>query len=130
MGLDAKQSVKQKRIEDAIQTELVKWLDNNYPQIEYYYNKAEGIKTKATAMKDKRMGLKAGRVDMTNYLDARELTYILELELKKIDGDLQPSQKEWHKKFKPTKNRTAAIAYGLIEAQKIIEEWVKKVIDN
>ena len=128
MGVDKKAQV---AVEAAIQRELVKWLRNNYPQIEIRYNKNENKKNKIEAIIDKKMGQAvAGTPDLTLFNDWIEITYILELELKKLNGTLQPSQIEWHSKFKPTKNRQAAIAYGLIEAQRIVTEWIKNVTSN
>ena len=117
-----------KRIEDAIQRELIKWLKNNYPEVEARYNKIENKANKIQAAIDKKMGAAvAGTPDLTLFTDVADWTYILELELKILDGTLRDSQKKWHKEFKPTKNRQAAIAYGLIEAQKTITNWLNAI---
>ena len=127
MGVD----VAQKRIEDAIQRELVKWLRNGFAYIEIRYNKNENKRDKIQAVLDKKMGQAvAGTPDLTLFLDCLDETNILELELKRLNGTLQLSQVEWHKNFKPTKNRKAAVAYGLIEAQRIVTEWINEVTSN
>ena len=116
-----------KHIESAIQRELVKWLANDYPDIEVIFRKNEGKKSKQSAILDKLMGLKAGVPDLQLIVDITALSYFLELELKTLKGRLNDNQKEWHANFKPTRNRQSAVAYGLLQAQDIVRNWLKTI---
>jgi hypothetical protein len=120
-----------KHVESAIQRELVTWLTNNYPDIEVIYRKNEGLKSAAEGKLDKLMGLQAGVPDLQLLLYKDDWVHILELELKKVKGSaLRQSQKDWFANFKPAKNREAIVAKGLIDAQKKITNWRKKVLTN
>lgn len=120
--------MERKSIEASIQRELVKWLKQTYPAIEIKYNKNENKRDKLQAILDKKMGQSiAGTPDLTLTTDFNEWTYILELELKKLKGTLNPAQIAWHLNFKPTKNRVAKIAYGYIEALEAIESWLSSL---
>ena len=118
---------KNRAVESAIQCELVKWLSQEYGDIEYYYNKNEGMKAKAVAMLDKRMGLIAGRVDMDLVKTVGELAYFLHLEIKTLEGGLNPNQIKYHAAFNPTKNRIIKVAYGFEECKKTIIEWIEEI---
>lgn len=119
-----------KNIEDAIQKQLVLWLQKEYPQIEFYFNKNEGLKNIIEAVNDKKMGLKAGYPDLVLFTPKKGVTYILHLELKKKKGKLNDAQRDWHSKFISTANRKAAIAYGYTEAQTAILNWLRDISEN
>lgn len=116
-----------RRVETAIQKELVKWLNIEHPTLEFYYYKAEGEKSMVEAVEDKRMGLKAGFPDLFFFKDIDDITYVFHLELKKLKGFMHNSQKEWHSNFKTTKNRSATTARGLQAAQEAILHWLQKI---
>lgn len=119
-----------KNIEMAIQRELIKWLHLTYPQVEIIYRKNEGKKSIITAILDKLAGLAAGVPDLQLLMNYDGWTYILELELKKLKGSLNDNQEEWWDKFIPTKNRKGAIAYGYIQAQEAVRNWVSGIGEN
>jgi hypothetical protein len=119
-----------KNIEDAIQIQLILWLEREHSQVEYYYNKNEGKKNIITAMMDKRKGQIAGRPDLDLWLNHNNCSYTLHLELKTKDGSLNPAQKLWHSKFISTKNRITKVAYGFIEAQEVVRNWLSSVSEN
>ncbi len=114
--------------ESAIQRELIKWLDKYYPFIEYKYNKNEGQKAAATAAIDKMMGLKAGWSDLDLYHTKKGTAYVLHLELKTTTGSLNPAQAKWFDSLPPAHNRKAIVAYGLIDAQTKIENWLASLV--
>jgi hypothetical protein len=117
-----------KKIEDAIQKQLVLWIRSLFPEIDLRSNKLENKKNVLEAVNDKRKGqAKAGTPDLTLFCDYNDLTYILELELKTKKGKLNQAQIIWHKDFKSTKNHIARIAYGLDEAKTAILKWVDGV---
>lgn len=118
-----------KYTESAIQRQLIIWLAQQYPATRVNYNKNEGKKTALEGRLDKLMGLRKARPDLDLQLDVGNLTYILELELKKTDGALSKDQKIYHLNFFPTRNKSLSVAYGLIHAQEIITNWVKNVTD-
>lgn len=117
-----------KYIESAIQRELIKWINLEHPSIEVIFRKNEGKKSLLTAKLDKLMGLTAGIPDLQLLLAQNNFTYILELELKKIVGSLNPNQIIWHNSFIPSDNRKLATAYGLVHAQSIITEWLESIV--
>ena len=119
-----------KNIESAIQKELVRWMAREYPAVEILYVKNEGKKNIIEAQNDKRMGLAVGWPDLTLFKIYDNTTHILHLELKTKIGKLSASQKEWHSKFKQTKNRIAKVAYGFEEAQNVIRAWLSSLPKN
>lgn len=118
-----------KNVEQKIQIELIKWISFHYPEILKVYVKNEGKKNIIAATLDKKMGLCKGHPDLHLEID-RDYTYIFKLELKtksaikKKNKGLTDSQVEWWSDFKPTLNKQGVVAYGLIEAQKKIKEWI------
>ena len=116
--------------ESAIQKELVRWLKLQHPDIEILYVKNEGKKNMLTAVEDKRMGLCAGWPDLTLFLNHNNQTFIFHLELKIIKGKLSTKQKEWWANLERTPNRTGCVAYGFIEAMKVVNDWKKKAADT
>ena len=133
------------------QKQLVLWIKKDLPDIVIKSNKLENKKVKIPFVKgyeaickkiqvtldkwhivkiaeDKRMGAPvAGTPDLTLTLDYKDLTYILELELKTLKGKLNDSQVEWWGNFTPTENRTGKVGYGFLEQQKIIKDWVDSI---
>lgn len=117
-------------IETTIQIEFVKWIRNNYPEIEIRYTKNENKVNKVQAAIDKKMGQAvAGTPDLQLLMDVEDLTYILELELKTLakTSKLNPNQVEWHKNFNETKNRKATWAKGLIAAKEKVQKWYENI---
>lgn len=120
-------------VEATIQIELVKWIRNNYPEIEIRYTKNENKVNKVQAAIDKKMGQAiAGTPDLQLLLDNGGYTYILELELKTLakTSQLNSNQIEWHKNFNETKNRKATWAKGLIAAKEVVTEWVVQIYNT
>lgn len=115
-----------KYTESAIQREYIIWMAKVYPFVRVNYNKGEGKKTMLEATLDKKMGLRPGRPDLDLQQDINNLTYILELELKTMNGKLHESQKRYHAYFKPTHNKQLKVAQGLLHAQEITKEWVQE----
>lgn len=115
------------RIEDKIQEQLVLWIKQEYPDVAVDYNKNEGKKTKATAMRDKRMGQRAGRPDLQLSKKVRTIKHYLQLELKKMKGKMLPSQIEYHAEFVPAANDKITTGYGLLHCQQIVREWVESI---
>ncbi len=116
-----------RRIEDAIQEQLILWLKAEHPDVTVHYNKNEGKKTMATAMKDKRMGLKAGRTDLDLDKKVRSIKHYLHLEIKRIGGRLTLSQKEYHAEFIPAANDKLEVGYGLEQCKEIITNWLQSL---
>jgi hypothetical protein len=118
-----------KKVESAIQRELIKWLREEYPFIEPRYNKLENKKNVLEAVDDKRMGFAvAGTPDLTLFIHKEDYTYILELELKTKKGSLNKNQDDWWAEFRPNQNRQGEIAYGFNEAKIKIKNWVDSII--
>ena len=117
-----------KKIEDAIQKELVKWMRKEYPFLDIRYNKIENKKDIVQAVQDKKMGSAVkGTPDLTLFIHKEDYTYILELELKKKDGDLNQNQIDWWAEFRPNQNRRGEVGYGLIHAQEIVVKWINSI---
>jgi hypothetical protein len=117
-------------VEATIQIELVKWLRNNYPDIEIRYNKNENKVNKVQAAIDKKMGQAvAGTPDLQLLIDKNDITHILELELKTLakSSKLNPNQEKWHNNFNETKNRKATWVKGLIAAKETITNWLNSL---
>lgn len=112
-----------KHCESLIQRELILWLKQTYPEVEYIFRKNEGMKSQQTATLDKKMGLRAGVPDLQLLLNKNDKTYILELEIKIIKGILSTNQKKWHAEFVETSNRIAKVGYGFIECKQLITNW-------
>jgi hypothetical protein len=139
------------KIESTQQKQLILWIKKELPEITIKSNKLENKKIVVPIIKgyeaickkiqitldkwhivkiaeDKRMGApEAGTPDLTLTLDYKEFTYILELELKTLKGRLNDNQVDWWAKFRPTKNRKGKTAYGFLDAQKIINNWVDSI---
>lgn len=115
------------RIEDKIQEQLVLWIKQEYPDVAVDYNKNEGKKTIATAMRDRRMGQRAGRPDLQLSKRVRTIKHYLQLELKKKDGRLLQSQKDYHAEFVPAANDKLATGYGLLHCQQIVKDWMESI---
>lgn len=113
--------------EMVIQRELIKWLQITHPEIEYIFRKNEGFKDIITAQLDKLAGLSAGVPDLQLLIIHANITYILELELKKKKGILSMNQKAWHGKFVATSNRSLVTAYGFIDAKEKITNWLQSL---
>jgi len=115
-------------IESTIQTQLVLWIKQTYPEVRIKYNKNEDAGSVIKAMQNKRMGrAEAGFPDLTLEVDKYNWTWILELELKKKKGVLSAVQKAWWAKFTPTKNKAGCVAYGFLEAQSAVTSWLLSV---
>lgn len=103
------------RIEDAIQTALIDWIQKNYPYII--------VTTTGNEKFYKGIIASLGIPDLILF-DMRN-GRVLFLELKKKKGKLLPSQIEWNANFDahhpPSFFR--AVAYGFSEAKRIIKEW-------
>lgn len=120
-----------KRIEAAIQKQLILWINQEHPLIRYKANKNEDAGSVVKALENIRMGrAEAGYPDLTLEIDKFGWTWILELELKTKKGKLNDAQKDWHSKFISTANRKAAIAYGYIEAQTAVTNWLRDISEN
>jgi hypothetical protein len=117
-----------KHTESSIQRELILWLKQTYPNVEYIFRKNEGMKSQQTATLDKKMGLMAGVPDLQLLLNKNNITYILELEIKIIKGMLNPNQRRWHAAFVETSNRKLATGYGFAQCKEIIENWIKDIL--
>jgi hypothetical protein len=116
-----------RRIEDAIQEQLILWLKAEHPDVAVDFNKNEGKKTIATAMKDQRMGQRAGRPDLQLSKKVRSTKHYLQLEIKKLKGKLLPSQKEYHAEFVPAANDRLEVGYGFEQCKEIITNWLQSL---
>lgn len=116
-----------KHTEATIQRELIKWIKQEYPQVEYLYCKNEGKKDAMMGKLDKQMGLLAGFPDLTFFYTKENVTYILHLELKTLKGKLNNNQKKWWSNLEKTSNREGFIAHGFQEAKKYFIKWFDNV---
>jgi hypothetical protein len=114
-----------RNLESAIQRQLVIWLHQQGLEVVGY--KSEGYKSGMTAKLDKLSAVTAGFPDLMIFKQIRSITHILHLELKTKDGSLNKNQVKWHAEFKPSGNRKLATAYGLIQAQEIITNWLNEI---
>ena len=116
-----------KHCESSIQRELILWLKQTYPEVEYIFRKNEGMKSQQTATLDKKMGLRAGVPDLQLLANKNNKTYILELEIKIIKGILNTNQKRWHAEFVETENRIAKVGYGFIQCKQLTTNWLNSL---
>lgn len=114
-----------RNIESAIQRQLVIWLHKQGLEVVGY--KSEGNKSGLTGRLDKLSGVTAGYPDLTIFKQIRSITHLLHLELKTKEGKLNKNQIKWHSEFIPSGNRKLATAYGLLEAQEIITNWLQSL---
>ncbi len=114
------------RVEDAIQTAVIRWVHETYPTLM--------ITTTGNEKFYKGIIACVGITDLilgTPNPDDREL--FLELKTKKRknqkDGGLEDSQIKWNESFDlyyANNRRSRAVAYGYEEAIEIIQKWVEK----
>jgi len=124
-----------KRIEDVIQKQLVAFIRQDYPEVQITRIKNESFdigknskQNMIDAVNEKKMGrAEAGRPDLEFQYTRNNLTYILLIELKTINGDLSPAQIEWWAKFKPTQNKQGYVANGLLQAREIFINWYNEI---
>lgn len=79
------------------------------------------------------MGVEVGSADLTLRQRRGDVTHFLYLELKRKNGILSDSQKQWNADFDlhyASDNCKRAVAYGLIEAQEIIMGWLSSVTES
>ncbi len=121
-------SSKQKRVEDSVQIEFVKWVKKEFQElakVDVRCNKLDGLRGIIEISREKKMGQAiAGTPDLTIYLIESNLTYIIEVELKRKDGHLNKNQKDWWFNFKENFNHKGFVGYGLLDAQKKFREKV------
>lgn len=115
-----------RNLESAIQRQLIIWLHQQ--GLEVVHCKNEGKKSAVSAKLDKLSGCVAGFPDLMIFKQIRSITHILHLELKTKDGSLNKSQVKWHAEFKASGNRKLATAYGFIQAQEIIKNWLDSIV--
>ena len=81
--------------EDAEQTEVARWLDEEHPDVKYYHVPNGGWRHKATARRLKAMGAKPRVPDLV-FPMARKAYHGLYVEMKRTEGGkLSPRQKDW-----------------------------------
>lgn len=114
-----------RNLEAAIQRQLIIW--SHQQGLEVVHCKNEGKKSAVSAKLDKLSGCVAGFPDLIIFKQIRSITHILHLELKTKDGTLNKNQIKWHESFVPSGNRKLATAYGLIQAQEIITNWLANI---
>ena len=101
------------------------WLHQQGLEVVWIRN--EGQKSAISAALDKKSGLISGFPDLIIFKQVRSITHLLHLELKTKSGKLNPNQIKWHGTFTPSGNRKLATAYGLIQAQEIVTDWLKNI---
>ena len=117
-----------KKVEDAIQKEIVKWIRKEYPEVDLRMNNLDGNKNMIQAMQDKRRGQAIkGTPDLTLFIHKEDYTHILELELKTKKGSLNTNQEEWWSEFRPNQNRVGEVGYGLADTQEKIQKWINSI---
>lgn len=112
-----------KRVEAAIQRELVRWIRKEYPHLMVQATLNE------LARKHVDMGIDVGITDLLIFDRRDAVLHVFFLELKTLKGKLQNSQKEWLDKYLhkyESSNTQYAVAYGLNEAKALINIWIKK----
>lgn len=106
------------RVESVIQSALIHWVKETYPEI---------IITATANEKNYKETRQIGCLGITDLLLFTRCGRVLWLELKKKTGKLQPSQIDFNAMFDThftAPNYTRAVAYGYEEARIIIIEWM------
>lgn len=114
------------RIEDAIQSEVIRKVKELYPHIRIFAirNETNRYRTEECDIGHPDLQLEATAPD--------HIEYILKLEIKIIKGKLRDTQKKWNANFDSTyrKNCQRFIAYGTNEALAVIADWIKSVMHD
>lgn len=108
-----------KKIEDGIQSEVIRWVKDNYPHIRIFAVRNENNRWRTEECDLGHPDLQLERTDIDH------IERIMKLELKRKKGKLKDSQIEWNATFDSTyrKNCHRYVAYGYDEALDLIKTW-------
>lgn len=105
-----------KRVEAAIQRELVRWIKETFPHVRMQATLNENSRNQMD------MGCEKGIPDLLLFLTVGDVCHVIFFELKRMKGRLSEDQKEWRK---PAGTNTHyGLGYGLIESKEVLTKII------
>lgn len=113
-----------KRIEDHIQSEIVKWWQTTYPAraADIIHIPNEGKRSAQEAGRMAALGLMPGAPDLIVHIG---FNHFVPIEVKAPGGRLSQSQKNLNHHWS-TRGTQIHVVYSLDDFQKVISPWMKK----
>lgn len=106
------------KIEAAIQKSLVAWIKTTYPDTDF-------VITENERKNFNQLTAQLGIPDLIIFKPLNNITHILFLEIKKINGKLSKSEINWRDNiYKPCSNTQYFTGYGYLECQNKIKEFL------
>lgn len=107
-----------RKIEDAIQRELIRWLRAEYPHLKITATRNEENRNRVDE-------IEIGMPDLLIRWPRGDVMHLLYFEIKTKKGRLSKEQKEWAA-FHRLSNEHYGIGYGLIQCKDVLRELLKQ----